>query len=342
MRPSSRPRSRAPRPTAPRSRCPSPRLVEPVADEIFVTGVLGEARRRLAASLAVVRRVDGATEIRVAEGDLALSAPGRILLRAAAVETEAELGRDPKRLARLRGIRASRRPSRCAERPAARPSRRASLGRERGATSASPTARATPRSASSAASPPTPHERRRPDHPRRRARRRRRDRLPRHSLRRRRQRRELVPGRAADVTPLAFGSDACALAFALLRDRRLASARYRDVKRAASFGCPRSAQRPPSRISLASPSAGRKQRLRCSIAPAAPTSASRFCAEASSASARATARFRSLSPLQLGASRPRARACAASLSPTFAQRDFEPVGRKSTSACASLAGSGSA
>ena len=108
MRPTSRPRSRAPRPTAPRSRCPSPRLVEPVADEIFVTGVLGEARRRLAAGLAVVRRVDGATEIRVAEGDLALSAPGRILLRAAAVETEAELGRDPKRLgAELGGSRST-------------------------------------------------------------------------------------------------------------------------------------------------------------------------------------------------------------------------------------------
>ena len=65
MRPTSRLRSRAPRPTAPRSRCPSPRLVEPVADEIFVTGVLGEARRRLAAGLAVVRRVE-----RAAAGDL--------------------------------------------------------------------------------------------------------------------------------------------------------------------------------------------------------------------------------------------------------------------------------
>ena len=65
-------------------------LVTPIDDDLFVTGALGDARRRLMAGLAVARRADGVTELRVADGDLALSAPGRILLRAAAVDTEAD------------------------------------------------------------------------------------------------------------------------------------------------------------------------------------------------------------------------------------------------------------
>jgi hypothetical protein len=70
-------------------------LVEAVDDGYCVLGVLGEARRRrLEGDEFWIRgESGGGVELRLREGDLTLSAPGRIVLRAGEVETEAEVVR---------------------------------------------------------------------------------------------------------------------------------------------------------------------------------------------------------------------------------------------------------
>jgi hypothetical protein len=69
-------------------------LVERAADGCFVLGVLGEARRRAPeGALVTAVREDGGVEIRARDGDLLLSAAGRVVLRGTEVETSAELVR---------------------------------------------------------------------------------------------------------------------------------------------------------------------------------------------------------------------------------------------------------
>jgi hypothetical protein len=69
-------------------------LVERGEDGWFILGILGAARRRSAERdpITLVRTETG-VEIRVAEGDLTLSALGRVVLRASEVETSATLAR---------------------------------------------------------------------------------------------------------------------------------------------------------------------------------------------------------------------------------------------------------
>jgi hypothetical protein len=67
-------------------------LVAPGDGAWFVLGVLGAARRRQAeGGILSVERTEAGVELRVPAGDLTLSAPGRIRLRAETVETEASL-----------------------------------------------------------------------------------------------------------------------------------------------------------------------------------------------------------------------------------------------------------
>lgn len=67
-------------------------LIERSDDGCFVLGVLGEARRRRPeAELVTAVRTEEGVELRVLEGDLTLSAPGRVVLRASEVATAAEL-----------------------------------------------------------------------------------------------------------------------------------------------------------------------------------------------------------------------------------------------------------
>jgi hypothetical protein len=60
----------------------------PSEDGWIVLGVLGEARRR-AADLVTAVRTEAGVELRVGAGDLTIAAPGRVVLRAAEVETAA-------------------------------------------------------------------------------------------------------------------------------------------------------------------------------------------------------------------------------------------------------------
>lgn len=65
-------------------------VLQPGEEGWFVVGALGEARRRhLEAGLYVAIRSEGGVELRAREGDLTLSAPGRVVLRATEVVTEA-------------------------------------------------------------------------------------------------------------------------------------------------------------------------------------------------------------------------------------------------------------
>lgn len=65
-------------------------LVERVDDGCFVLGVLGSARRR---GLIAAVSTESGVELRVPEGDLTLSAAGRVVIRATEVETTAEVVR---------------------------------------------------------------------------------------------------------------------------------------------------------------------------------------------------------------------------------------------------------
>ena len=65
-------------------------LIERAEDGCFVLGVLGAARRR---ELITAVRTESGVELRVPEGDLTLSAAGRVMLRATEVETTAEVVR---------------------------------------------------------------------------------------------------------------------------------------------------------------------------------------------------------------------------------------------------------
>lgn len=67
-------------------------LVDHADDGWFVLGVLGDARhRRPATELITAVRTEAGVELCVREGDLTLSAPGRVVLRATEVVTAAEL-----------------------------------------------------------------------------------------------------------------------------------------------------------------------------------------------------------------------------------------------------------
>ncbi len=67
-------------------------LIDRVDDGWIVLGVLGAARRRTSQSeLFSAVRTETGVELRVREGDLTLSARGRIVLRASEVETAADL-----------------------------------------------------------------------------------------------------------------------------------------------------------------------------------------------------------------------------------------------------------
>ena len=67
-------------------------ILAPSGEGWLVTGVLGEARRRAHRGL-IATVHEGGVELRVAEGDLTLSAPGRIVVRAGEVETAADVVR---------------------------------------------------------------------------------------------------------------------------------------------------------------------------------------------------------------------------------------------------------
>lgn len=67
-------------------------LVERSDDGCFVLGVLGAARRRRPENEMITAvRTEAGVELRAREGDLTLSAPGRVVLRASEVETTADL-----------------------------------------------------------------------------------------------------------------------------------------------------------------------------------------------------------------------------------------------------------
>jgi hypothetical protein len=65
-------------------------LVECTEEGWFVLGVLGSARRRSPTAELAAVRTEGGVELRLAEGDLTITAPGRVVLRASEVETTAE------------------------------------------------------------------------------------------------------------------------------------------------------------------------------------------------------------------------------------------------------------
>jgi hypothetical protein len=66
-------------------------VVQPGDDAFFVTGALGDARRRAAGGMVATVSEHGGVVLRVPAGDLTLSAAGRIVLRAGEVETVAEI-----------------------------------------------------------------------------------------------------------------------------------------------------------------------------------------------------------------------------------------------------------